>query len=97
MIKLAIPFQLNGELNDEVKEFNILFYKSRNSIEDLIDFVQEYEDTRINLEFPEGIHMPTVKSINKVSDKIYVRVAPTDITKAAELKENSYKFSSIKI
>ena len=49
MIKLAIPFQLNGELNEEVKEFNILFYKSRNSIEDLIDFVQEYEDTRINL------------------------------------------------
>lgn len=92
MIKLAIPFQLNGELNDEAKEFNILFYKSRNSIEDLIDFVQEYDDTRINLEFPEGIHMPTVKSINKVSDKIYIRVAPTDITKAAELKENSYKF-----
>ena len=25
MIKLEIPFQLNGELNDEVKEFNILF------------------------------------------------------------------------
>lgn len=92
MIKLAIPFQLNGELNDEIKEFNILFYKSRNSIEDLIDFVQEYDNTRINLEFPEGIHMPTVKSINKVSDKIYIRVAPTDITKAAELKENSYKF-----
>jgi len=92
MIKLAIPFQLNGELNDDVKEFNILFYKSRNSIEDLIEFVQEYEDTRINLEFPEGIHMPTVKSINKVSDNIYIKVAPADILKVVELKENNFKF-----
>lgn len=90
--KLAIPFHLNNEINDDVKEFNILFYKNKNNIEKLIDFIQEYEDKRINIEFPEGIHMPTLKSVNKISDNVYCRMNPVDVVKLEELKKNNIKF-----
>lgn len=92
LIKLAIPFHLNQSQNDDVKEFNILFYKTKNRIEDLIEFIQEYENTRINIQFPDGVHLATLKSINKVSNNIYCRVRASDMIMIPELKENNIKF-----
>lgn len=92
-LPLAVPFKMNNdEYNDDVKEFNILFFKSRNRLEDLIEFVQEYEDTRVNIRFPEGVHIPTLKSITKVSDKIHVRLTAADIPIVQELRNQDIKF-----
>lgn len=90
--KIAAPFEYNGDFNDKVMEFNILFYKSRNKLEDLIEFVQEYEDKTINIMFPEGVHVPTMKSIYKVSKKVRVRLKAEDSFKVQELKENNIPF-----
>lgn len=91
-IQLAIPFKLNNELNDQVKEFNILFYKDDNSLEKLIEFVQEYPDTRINIEFPKGIHLPTLTTINKIHSNIYTRITENDLLNVSELREKDCKF-----
>lgn len=91
--QLAIPFHYpNDEANSVATEFNILFFQSRNRVEDLIEFVQEYKDKRINISFPEGIHMPTLKSIYAVSDNVYVRLKATDMMMLPEIQEKDFKF-----
>ena len=75
-----------------VAEFNILFFQSRNRVEDLIEFIQEYKDKRINISFPEGIHMPTLKSICAVSENIYVRLKATDMMILPDLQEAHMKY-----
>ncbi len=94
IVKLAIPYQhdINFELNDKVAEFNILFYKSRNNLEDLIAFVNHYPDRRINIQFPEGVHLPTLKSINSINNHIYVRLKASDMMNLKDLKENHIRF-----
>jgi hypothetical protein len=93
-VKIAIPYlhDINFELNDEAKEFNILFYKSKNKLEKLIDFVEAYPETRINIKFPEGLHMSTLIAISKITDNVYVRLKASDINNVKELKENGIKF-----
>lgn len=93
-VKIAIPYQhdINFKLNDEAKEFNILFYKSRNKIEDLIAFIQAYPDTRINISFPEGLHVPTLVSASKVSENIYARLKAENMLNLKELNDNNIKF-----
>lgn len=91
--QLAIPFHYpNDEVNDKATEFNLLFFQSRNKIEDLIEFIQEYENKRINISFPEGVHLPTLKSICAVSDNIYVRLMASDMMIVADLQQNDIKF-----
>lgn len=92
-MKYAIPYKYrNDTFNDDAAEFNIKFYQSRNKIEDLIEFVQEYKDKEINILFPEGVHLPTLKSITAIGDKIAARLKASDITSVGELKEHNIKF-----
>lgn len=90
---LSIPFHYkNDEYNDIASEFNLLFFQSRNKVEDMIEFIQNYKDKRININFPEGIHMPTLKTLIAVSDNIYVRLKATDIVSIPQLQEENIKF-----
>lgn len=93
-VKIAIPYQhdINFEMNNKAKEFNLLFYKSRNKLEDLIAFINEYPDTRINIQFPEGVHIPTLKTISNVSDNVYVRLKASDMMNMKEINKNKIKF-----
>lgn len=91
-ISLAIPFKLNHELNSVVQEFNIRFDKNKNSLEKLIDFVQEYPDKRINISFPAGVHVQTLSTLNKIHDNIFVRLTENDLQCISELKEKECRF-----
>jgi hypothetical protein len=93
-VKIAIPYKhdINFSLNDKVKEFNILFFKSKNKLEKLIDFIDAYPETRINIKFPEGIHIATLNAVNKITDNVYVRLRAQDIPEVEELKKNNIKF-----
>lgn len=93
LLPIACPFKINNEeINDVISEFNILFFKSRNRLEDLIDFIQTYDTKRINIEFPEGVHIPILLSITKISGMIYVRLKASDIMSVQELKKNNIRF-----
>lgn len=90
---IAVPFHYtNDEVNDVVSEFNLLFFQSRNKIEDLIEFIQEYKDKRINIAFSEGVHIPTLKSICAISDNVYVRLKAPDMMMLPEIQEKGFKF-----
>ena len=91
--QLAVPYHYNNDdTNSMAAEFNILFFQSRNRVEDLIEFIQEYKDKRINISFPEGIHMPTLKSICAVSENIYVRLKATDMMILPDLQEAHMRY-----
>lgn len=90
---MAVPFKYrNDAVNDAASEFNIKFFKSKNKLEDLIAFIKEYEDKTINISFPEGIHMPTLVSVNTISDNIKVRIDAADILSTKELADEGVKF-----
>lgn len=91
--QLAVPYHYNNDdTNSMAAEFNILFFQSRNRVEDLIEFVQEYKEKRINIEFTEGVHIPTLNSICAVSDNIYVRLKASDLMILPEIQEKGFKF-----
>lgn len=90
---LAIPFRYKNDLyNDIASEFNILFFQSKNKIEKLIEFVQEYPEKKINISFPEGVNISIVDSINAVSNNIYIRLKASDLMAVKDLKNKNIKF-----
>ena len=91
--KLAIPFLLNNYLNDIASEFNIKFDKNKNSFEKLVEFIQEYPETRINIEFPPGdVNTSTIAALDKITDKVYVRLSASDIGMIDEMREKGIKY-----
>lgn len=91
-VPIAIPFKMNEPLNDIAKEFNIKFNPQKNNFEKLVDFIQEYENKRINIEFPEGLDLPTIRAINKIADNVYIRLFPQDFVYLKTLQEYNCKF-----
>lgn len=90
---IAVPFKYrNDSVNDIAAEFNIKYFTSKNKLEDLIAFIKEYEDRTINIEFPEGVHIPTLQSIVSVFDNVKVRLSLSDVMSVKDLKENNIKF-----
>lgn len=93
-IDLAIPFHLNNEINDAVKEFNIKYDKNDNSFETLMEFVQTYENTRINIEFIGEISVSSIVTLMRLNPEIYVRLVQgtNNIKYIQELKDKGCKF-----
>lgn len=92
MVPVAIPFKNNFKLNDEAQEFNIKFDPKKNDFNKLIEFVQEYENKRINIEFPAEVDIPTMRALTKVANNVYVRLFPQDFKYIAELRKNDCRF-----
>lgn len=93
-MNLAVPFHMNNEINDAVQEFNIKYNKQENNFETLMDFVQKYPDTRINVEFIGDIYPAAIVTLSKLNPEIYVRLVQGNTSYAAikELKEKGCKF-----
>ena len=89
---IAIPFKNNEPLNEVAKEFNIKFYSQKSNFEKLIDFIQKYEDKRINIEFPDELDLSVVRAINKIADNVYIRLFPQDLIHIKTLQEYNCKF-----
>lgn len=91
--KVAMPYKYrNDDYNDLASEFNIQYYKSKNKLEDLIEFVREYSDKTINVSFPEGIHMPTATSIAAVGDNVRFMLGAGDVMYAQKVRDAGLKF-----
>lgn len=58
----------------------------------MLDFIQEYPDKRININFISGIDIKALKTFNKISDNIYVRLSPQDTIYLSELHKEGIKF-----
>lgn len=95
---IAVQFKyLNDDVNDNenVGEFNIIFKKGKNSVDKLLEFVDMYDAKRINIKFPDGMDMPTLKSAHRVSDKVGAILTPEMIAGNRipnELAENGIGF-----
>lgn len=89
---VAIPFKLNYKLNSEVQEFNLKFHPDVNSFDTLIEFVQEYADKQVNIEYRNGIDTKTAAALAKVGENVRFRLRAEDITKVNKLVERKCKF-----
>lgn len=95
MSNIAIPFALDNLKWNERKdiEFNIPYDDKRDKeLDKFLDFIDQFPDVRINLEFKSGINISHLNIINKVTDNVFVRLAAQDFPKAKEMKENNIKF-----
>lgn len=91
-LKLAIPYHLNYEpLNSQVQEFNI-YYDKRNRLNGLIDFVHEYPDVRINVEFNGKPDFTVVDTIDKITNQVYYRINENQLRYLQEFKKRDAKF-----
>lgn len=93
-INLAIPFHMNHELNDAVAEFNILYNRQENNFETLMEFVQEYPNTRINIEFVGDVSASSVVTLRRLNSEVYVRLVEgnNNFQYIKELKEKDCPF-----
>lgn len=90
---LAAPFKLNSEYDDAITEFNIKYDKNKNSLDKLIEFVSEYPDRRINIEFIQGVELSVLKVLTSVHEDIAARLINfAEVSNVLELAENGYQF-----
>ena len=89
---IAIPFKMNYELNDKAQEFNIYFDPDKNNFNTLIEFIQEYKDKRIDIEYRNGIDVKTASALAKVGDNVAFRLHGEDVLKTDALKSRGCKF-----
>lgn len=71
-MKLAAPFKLYNELNPAIDEFNLKF-KDDSSEENMIYFLQQYQDKQINIEF-ESLIINRVFKFMSVHPRVTVRL-----------------------
>ena len=89
---VAIPFKLNYKLNDEIQQFNIFFDPDKNSLDTLIEFIQEFENKQINIEYRNGVDTKTAAALAKVGDNVRFRLRAEDIMKIDKLYQRGCKF-----
>lgn len=88
---VAIPFKFKYKLNDKVQQFNIFFDPNENDFDTLIDFIQEYQDKIINIEYRNGVDIKTASALSKIGDNVQFRLRAEDIQKAVQLREKGCK------
>ena len=93
-MRVAAPFALDNAANNErIDEFNVIF-KEDNSIEKLCEFLELYQEKRVNVYFKN--YKPTqyeLKLLNASNDNFYVMLSPTSVD-AEELQNLGIKFFS---
>lgn len=90
---ISVSFSLDNEWNNDsrVKEFDIIFKKT-SSLDNLLDFLETYEDKRVNISFPEGINYSVLKSAARLYDNIAVKLHSNDIQECMKLKDIGVKY-----
>ena len=91
-MNVCIPFKNHFKLNDKVDELAIFFDPDKNSFDTLIEFIQEYKDKRINIEYRNGVDVKTASALAKVGNNVCFRLRAEDISKASQLKERGCAF-----
>lgn len=90
---VSVSFSLDNEWNDDsrIKEFDITFKKT-SSLDNLLDFLEKYEDKRVNISFSEGINYSVLKSAVRLYDNIAVKLHASDIQECMKLKDINVKY-----
>lgn len=71
-MNIASPFAIEFNHKEWLNEYNII-YKQKNKIEDIIRFLSENEDKRINIWFKdESFDIELIKTLNKLHSQLYV-------------------------
>lgn len=94
-MRVAIPFHLRGKtsgLNDKVQEFNIDYDPAQNDLNKLIDFINEFPEHQINIQYRNGIDTKSAAALAKISDNVRFCLRAEDIGRIPKLKENGCKY-----
>lgn len=82
-----MPFKRFNELNDQVDEFDVEYNPKDNSFEKLIDFIQEYNDKRVNVKYTGNVDIKTARTFGKIGGNVYFKLSGQDVRSIDELKE----------
>jgi hypothetical protein len=89
---VAAPYKYQGQYNDTLSEFNVLFDSEKNSQKNLINFIKEYPTKRINIEFKNKIDFDILDNVTPFGEDIAVRLKELDLSIVNKLRDNGHKF-----
>lgn len=91
-MKLAIPFFNHFELNDRADEFNIYFNPEENSFEKLLDFLDKFQEKKVNVEYRAAFDIKTASALFRVNDNVRFRLRAEHMGSIRQLKEKGIPF-----
>lgn len=94
-MNVAVPFHLRGKssgLNEKVQEFNIFYDVDKQDLNKLIEFIQEFPNHQINIEYRNGIDTKTAAALAKIGDNVRFRLRAEDVARVSKLKDNGCRF-----
>ena len=91
-MKLAIPFFNHFELNDTADEFNIFFDPDENSFEKLLDFLEMFQEKKVNVEYRAAFDIKTASALYRVSDNVRFRLRAEHMGSVRQLKEKGIPY-----
>lgn len=74
-MQLAIPFQMDGKLNDKADEFIIDYDSNKNQYQNLVNFITAFPNKTININIKSEINFKELEALNKIG-KIKVILNP---------------------
>jgi uncharacterized iron-regulated protein len=74
-MQLAIPFQMNGKLNNKADEFIIDYDSNKNQYQNLVNFITAFPDKVININIKSEINFKELEALNKIG-KIKIILNP---------------------
>lgn len=91
-MKLAIPFFNHFELNDRADEFNVYFNPEENSFEKLLDFLDKFQEKKVNVEYRAAFDIKTASALFRVNDNVRFRLRAEHMGSIRQLKEKGIPF-----
>lgn len=91
-MRLAIPFKRHYELNDDADEFYVYYDPKLQDFNDLLTFIQEYEDKTINIRYRNSLDTKTAVSLSKLCPNVRFVVTMGDVNSLEKLKESGAKY-----
>ena len=70
----------------------MIFDEKKNDFNKLIDFIQEYPDKSINVQYRNAVDPSTAIALTKIAENVYFRLKGVDIQQIGRLKEGGCRF-----
>lgn len=91
-MRLAIPFKNHYKLNDVADEFYIYYDPATNDFNNLIDFIQTFQEKTISIRYRNGLDKKTALAIGRMFKNVKFVVSWTDAAELDALREADIRF-----
>lgn len=89
-LKLCLPFEYNGEHNDDASEFNVMYDDKMDDADKIVALSEEYPGKQIVISFVNQPSIPFIKSMSRLCDARFV-LEPRHMAMAKSLAKDGLK------